>query len=308
MPVHPLDEIKIVPARLHLKKIKNLFVLKLHVSLLMIIGVCPLKQDSTKSKLYAYFVLGTISTITVVSGFNRFANFSKDHVQIEFFLGITTTIVLFILFVSILFSNMERRHFWQNIFDELLKFDHDLSTCAVAENYNYKLTVLKFVLINLSPLLYSIIDSILWTRADARRASLDVTLYISQHTGLYYELVICNFFWELACVLHSRYQYVQEYLGQSIPHEIMEQHISKYIFEDGLHHVKRKYRLLHKIVQDINALCGWIILMFQIHVTVICLFIIYYVLYIFDTTIENSLQGILLSASVLVSSGKCMLS
>lgn len=87
---------------------------------------------------------------------------------------------------------------------------------------------------HLAPILYSVIDIIMWLRAGGRIYSIDVPFQILPHAGLFYDMEISGFPWEITRFLQSAYQCLQEYL-----------HAIRYI--------KYKYMFLNDVVQEINV-------------------------------------------------------
>lgn len=290
----------LVPVQLPLFKLRNLYSLNLHILLLTVLGIIPFKKDSIRSNIYAFSILGTFVVATIVTAILLFFIFPDVHGTVEKFLEAATLSFLFVLFSCFLYSNGKTLESWKNLLNMFSKFDENfpnnkLSTSKIA------LITLKFLLINLTPLLYYATDIFIWNLKTDIKAFTGLLFHVIQNIGLVYDVQISTFFWELSSVFQSRYKYLEKHLEDTLLNKIPNEQMSQVAFEHTMVTIKYKYKLLYNAIEEINVIFGWILLFVLTHVTVVFLRDFYDTLYTSGMKYEFYVQGFFFALLIAVS-------
>lgn len=298
MLIFSTSKIHYYPVKVGKSIIKNLFFLKLHITLLRVVAIIPFGLKSIKSKVFASCVLGPLVPATFLTTIDVL-KFSHNH-TFQKLLGSLSTLSLAILYCSILYSNWKSDGAWKNLLRTIFEFDETFSNVLLSA-YPTNRTIFKFFLIYFSPLFYSCIDVALWIMGTNGK-QVKYLLLITQHIGSVYEYQVAFFFWEIADILQSRYAHLEEQLSKLLDqNKKVTQRMSEYMIKQGIQKIKYKYTLLKKASEEINNIFGWIIVFSLFHVVLILLFDLYTILYVFSNRAEFLIQSCLATSSSLVS-------
>lgn len=290
----------IVPVQLPKAELRNLYPLNLHIFLLTVLGIIPFKKVSTRSKLYAFGVLGTILIITIVTAFLLFFLFPDVDGFVEKFLESANLSFLSVLFTCFLYSNGKTFDSWKNLLKMFSKFDESFPNDTFSIGKKVLMT-LKFLIITLTPVLYYAGDIFIWNLKADIKSFTGILFHVIQNIGLVYEIQISTFLWEIASVFQSRYKYLEKHLEDILLNKMPNEQMTQYAFEHSIVTIKYKYKLLYVAVEEINAIFGWIILFVLTHVTVVFLRDFYDTLYTSGMKYEFYLQGFFFAILIAVS-------
>lgn len=290
-----MDNLGYRPTRQSQKKVKDLFQLKLHISLLTFLGICPFGRNFIKAKIYSLCLLTTLSAATLLS-FNRSGFNNGLTAMIEKFLPIISNITLLIFFNSILLSSLRCRKSWKITFSVLLKFDGTFFGRTLAKRRENKFRVLLyFLLCHFAFVVYTFIDPLLLIMALKKKMMLVYPAFLIQHIGIYYQFTIAYFFWEFAKTVESRYKFLEGLLQDVFLNT--KHDFPRAVIRNDIQKIKSKYKLLYTAVQEINTIFGWIIIFFLCHAIAIFLLAFYSIVFTFDPNpqlyIEACIIGIL---------------
>lgn len=249
--------------------------------------------------MYAFSLLGSFTVTLVMCTCERYL-FRGYYTAFEGLLGIITNFTLGLLFLSIIFSHWKRQKSWENFLENLSAFD-DKVPIHQMKNHEKKLKFLKYLIIYSTPLFNSVVNTYVWLKFGSEDFFKNIPLYVTQQAGLFYEIALSGYLWEISCILESRYQYLSEYMQNIIPKKALRRHISQYLYEDGIRNVKYKYSLLNEAVKEINAVFGWIMLFVLCHALMLFLFVFYYALKLYGLNAQLSVPGFPLTFTIVVS-------
>lgn len=139
----------------------------------MALGICPYDVKLKFSKVYQYFVLTLLS-------------------------GVVAYLILFKLFQHLLIINVQHPQYNQYFLTKLLIFDEKYGCLGTFGEKRRKLGLLRFAMAHLLSPCVSFVHSELWSKYHMYEISF---LLISQHIGLFYEIFIAAFFWEMSSMI-----------------------------------------------------------------------------------------------------------
>lgn len=279
-------------------KMRNTTLLNLHISSMRVIAICPFKKETITSKLYAVVVFGILLCGTFFTGINRLLLFPRRSYVFERFLSVVTILILCVFFASILYSNLKNSKRWINLIRCLNKFDESKSNLMVDVK---KWEFARFILLHIAPWIYGIIDYFIWESSSHGIFSPDVPLFFSQHSGLFYEIQLAAFFWEMSCLFEPRYRYLQNRLHNILPNKLSNAKFSKYMFDNEIRMIKHQYTILHSGIQELNVIFGWNILYLTFHILLRLLLNFYWTLVLIGRNNEIIIAITLLATSTWVS-------
>lgn len=246
------------------KLLRNQFLLQLHIKLANILGICPvqnLTQNYNYKKIYPCLILTILISFTIWAGMKRVSY--GDMMSFRTIVSISTFISLTWFSMALLKNSVCSVKSWGNFLQSLFKFDND---CGKAQEVVGRKCLKRFlfILIRLTFLCYILIDHRIWASISKNHYTL---LYFPQYIGLFYEMNVAAFFWEVSAVLESRYNYVHENL-LIILNRYSGRHISllKLEWNSEIIRIKYLYKLLFISIKEIDAIFGFILLFFFMHI------------------------------------------
>lgn len=297
-PVFSLDNHIVLSAKQSQRHIRNVYYLRLHIITLKILGVSPLAGKVKLSRVYGSCLLGVLILCGLICGAQTFLVNHPRTVFMKCLLAMAM-IALCSFFASILCSNWRNKRSWKRILE--LSITIDKSARWLLEEKVSLTTFLRFTLLHLAPLFYSILDGYLWFRAEARLFILDLPLFMTQHTGLFYEFQIATFLWEIAHIMEFRYTHVEENLKSVLSHKIITDKTLQPPLKYNIRKLKYRYKLLYNIIQELNIIFGWTLMTYIFHLLLICILDFYLILNAEVLKIELICEGFMFAVIIWVS-------
>lgn len=288
--VSSVKKLRTLPFQSPKEELRSLYSLKLHICVLSVLGIIPFKRESIHSKIYAFIVLGTSVTATILTALIIFVVSPNGNVVLEKFIEVATILFLGIFFSSLIYSNRKTISSWRNLLRMLSIFDKSFPKKKPSSNEKI-LIILKLTMIPSLPLMYYVSYLIIWKLHTDLNSLSGYLFYITQGVGLVYEVQISAFLWEITSVLLSRYKHLEKHLKDLLVNRLPSQQMLHYAFEYNIVMIKYKYKILYIAVEEINAIFGWIILLLLIHVTTAFLMNFYDTIYTSGATYKFYIEG-----------------
>lgn len=280
------------------EKIKNIFLLKLHIYSLKILGVCPFGRNYNPSKVCSCIIMLTMTTLSLDSGINRFKKVIKSNL-LEMCLSFVIVCSLCLLYVDILYNNLMRDKSWRNIVKVLRKFDTSVTFTYFEKNRN-KLELVIFILRFILPVCLCVTDYCL-LKNNSRIMYTDTFVLLATYFGMFYEFQIALFFWEVACVFQARYSYLNFHLRNIVCNKVGYERRSQHLFQIDLQHVKNQFNLITIGTEELNNIFGSIVPLLFCHSVVNYLFDFNWMQELARTNSEIIIEMVLYIVSVSVS-------
>lgn len=277
-------------------KIHSLLELKFHIRLMKFLGICPFKRNSLKSKVYALFLMGSL----IIPGLYEIALTLFLYPEAASSLEKVLTLIIIGSFCSfilnLLYSNWKSRKSWRKLLGMLTKFEETFSIDASLKNNNGSI-ILRFVFIRIMPLFLSFTSSFLWYLDNLPS---DLALIMTQTTAIFYEFQIATFMLELAYLIQSRYQHIQDLLREASL-KVITNGGTESLFRVKIAKIKYKYGILYRTIEEINTIFSKTMLFYCIHVVIIFEVAIFWYQFAFDKGVNVILSAIIYAVLILVS-------
>lgn len=238
--------------------IRSTYALKLHIFLANVLGLfseTTSGQCSYYQKLYTVFVLMIVISTSIWSAVSALIKNLRIYTAAVAIINFICTCNMSFFFIVLLFNSFAKISNWKNLMENLRQFNKHCKRNKT-KNDRKVLTISRFVLLRIAVIFYSVVDVIAWEQ-DIKQ---DVYLFIPLLTSLFYQINIASMLWELANILKSRYDFLQQYVKRIIKC-YSDGVITHETYQNSIDNITCLYKFQYNVVQEINNIFGMTILL-----------------------------------------------
>lgn len=264
-------------------RIRDTFVLKLHLFVAKYLGLCPFAFGKKRHNLGKHFipwiVLMASMVMSIGKGYTFLTNYNKlTDFGVALYSSYAITQTSF--YLSLLFNSVRKINDWEYLMVKLSKFDDICgSQYIVIDRKKWK--IFGFISIRLILLSYAILDVVMWPRSN-------ITSYFVQflplHIAFFYEASIATMVWEFSKILKTRYDFLTNNFENILGHIK-----TKEGFDKEIRKMKIMYKILHQIVNGLNSIFGNVILIYLANLQIFILTAVYWMAFYWDNDLRFQL-------------------
>lgn len=266
---------------------KDTHLLKFHINLLTILGVCPAVVNSQRQryiKMISAFITGSL---LFLSAYVTIAILVCDIPEFTIFERLLSSLSIF-TFIPFYgyktLTNLSRQKSCGEIIASLRQFDDKCKARGDKKSKEPRMKKITFFVYRILAIIFSSVDIIIST-LDANTICehhLNTYLY---HTELFYSFSVFTFLWELSDNLRQRYNYIKEQMKK-----ILELHSDGHLPQnqllDEIRDIKFLYKRLYSVIHKFNENSGMAVLSALIFIQTAILITMFWISFVVSFTSE----------------------